>query len=252
MATAAAKKPRAGYEGGITYWVLRIVVTLILPLIARLRTEGIENIPAEGPVIIAMNHVAWVDVLLAALRVPRQFYYMAKAELFKIPIIGFIITRSGAFPVRRGESDREALRSAERVLVEGHMLVIFPEGHRTRGGPLLPGQPGAALIAMRNNVPIVAVAISGTQHVFKGFRYGPWAPRVTIRYSKPFYVQAADGKRGREAVARATDSIMRQIAGMLPEQYRGAYGDLGSTAIVAGTDTTDTDGSAFRQESASG
>ena len=249
--TVTAKKPRARYEGGITYWVIRIAVMLLQPLIARLRTEGLDNIPAEGPVIIAMNHVAWVDVLLAALRVRRQFYYMAKAELFKIPIIGFVITRSGAFPVRRGESDREALRAAERVLAEGHLLVIFPEGHRTRGGPLLPGQPGAALIALRNNAPIVAVAISGTQRVFKGFHYGPWAPPVTIRYSEPFYVQAPDGKRGREAVARATDTIMRRIAAMLPEQYRGAYGDLSSTAIVAGTDA-EADEPASRQESTTG
>lgn len=248
MTTASARRPRprAGYEDNAWYRGLRFVVTLIQPLIVRLRTEGIENIPAEGPVIIAMNHVAWVDVLLSALRVPRQFYYMAKAELFSVPIIGFLIRQWGAFPVRRGEGDREALRSAERVLAEGHMLVIFPEGHRTRGGPLLPGQPGAALIAMRNHVPIVAVAISGTQRVFKGFHYGPWAPEVTIRYSEPFYLEAPAGKRSRDTVAQGTDTIMRKIAAMLPEQYRGAYGNLDSTAIVAGTDA---DEPAQRQES---
>lgn len=253
MATATTKRPqgkgrRGKYEETPLYAALRLAVTLIAPLIVKLRTEGIENIPAEGPVIIAMNHVAWVDVLLGALRVPRQYYYMAKAELFEVPIIGYMIRRWGAFPVRRGEGDREALRSAERVLAEGHMLVIFPEGHRTRGGPLLPGHPGAALIATRSAAPIVAVAISGTQRVFKGFAYGPWAPRVTIRYSKPFYLETPAGKRSRETVARGTDTIMRQIAAMLPEEYRGAYGDLASTAIVAGTDT---DEPASRQESTS-
>ncbi len=236
MATVTAKPPQAGHDTSAWYTGLRIIVKLIAPLIVKLHTEDIENIPADGPVIIAMNHVAWVDVLLSALRVPRQFYYMAKAELFEIPIIGYLIRQWGAFPVRRGEGDREALRLAERVLADRHMLVIFPEGHRTRGGPLLPGHPGAALIASRTSAPIVAVAISGTQHVFKGFHYGPWAPRVTIRYSKPFFLDAPEGKRSRETLARGTDTIMRQIAAMLPEQYRGAYGDLDSTAIIAGTE----------------
>ena len=236
MATATAKRPQAGHDGNPWYTGLRIVIALIQPIIVKLHTEGIENIPAEGPVIIAMNHVAWVDVLLSALRVPRQFYYMAKVELFTVPVIGFLIRQWGAFPVRRGAGDREALRAAERVLADGHMLVIFPEGHRTRGGPLLPGQPGAALIASRTHVPIVAVAISGTQRVFKGFQYGPWAPRVTIRYSEPFYLQAPDGKRSRETLAQGTDQIMRTIAAMLPEQYRGAYGDPAATPSAAESD----------------
>lgn len=207
------------------YGILRVFVNIVQPFLVRLRVEGVEHIPAEGPAIIAMNHVAWIDTVLAALRCPRPFQYMAKIELFRNPILGYLLTRWGSFPVNRGAGDREALRVAEQVIQKGKLLIIFPEGHRTRGGPLLPGQPGAALIAMRTGAPIVAVGITGTQRVFKGFRYGPFAPRVTIRYSEPFYVGTPDGKRSRETLAQATDEIMRKIASLLPPEQRGQYGD---------------------------
>lgn len=221
----AARQWEIGRVSAFWYGLLRVLVIIVRPLLARLRVEGVEHIPAEGPAIIAMNHVAWVDVLLAAVRCPRPFQYMAKIELFSVPIIGYLITRWGSFPVNRGAGDREALRVAERVLQQGKLLIIFPEGHRTRGGPLLPGQPGAALIAMRTGAPIIAVGISGTHRVFKGLRYGPFAPRVTIRYSEPFYVGTPDGKRSRESLAQATDEIMRRIAALLPPEQRGQYGD---------------------------
>lgn len=207
------------------YGLLRLVANLVYPLIARLRVEGVERIPSEGPVIIAMNHVAWIDTIFGALRCPRPFQYMAKIELFHIPIIGFLIYKWGAFPVNRGAGDREALRTAERVLAENRLLVIFPEGHRSRGGPLLPGQPGAALIALRTGAPIVAVGISGTHRVFKGLRYGPFAPRVTVRYSEPFTLGAPGQKHSRESLAQGTDEIMRQIAALLPPEQRGQYGE---------------------------
>lgn len=227
-----ARQEEYGRVSPFWYGLLRAIVTLIRPLIVRLHVEGIEHIPAEGPVIIAINHVAWIDTVFAALRCPRPFQYMAKIELFSVPVVGFLIRQAGAFPVHRGESDREALRTAEQVLAQGKLLVIFPEGHRTRGGPLLPGHPGTALIAMRTGAPIVAVGISGTQRVFKGLRYGPFAPHVTIRYSAPFYVTAPGGKRTRESLAQATDTIMRQIAALLPPEQRGPYGEPGTTPPI--------------------
>ncbi|HLZ23621.1 MAG TPA: lysophospholipid acyltransferase family protein [Ktedonobacterales bacterium] len=219
-----------GRTSPFLYGLLRLIVNLVHPLIARLHIEGVERIPASGPVIIAMNHVAWVDTVLAAVRCPRPFQYMAKIELFSVPVIGFLIKRWGAFPVNRGAGDREALRTAERVLAEGKLLVIFPEGHRSRGGPLLPGQPGTALIALRTGAPIVAVGISGTQGVFKGFHYGPFAPRVTIRYSEPFHVGVPGQKHTRETLIQATDEVMRQIAALLPPEQRGQYGETAPAA----------------------
>lgn len=221
--TPPRKEQEVGHAWRFGYELTRMLFRLVRPLIARLRTEGIENIPAEGPVILALNHIAWIDIPLASVRVPRVTHYMAKVELFKIPILGAFMRMVGSFPVRRGEGDRESLRTAERLLAEGHILVIFPEGHRS-GGHLLPGRSGTALIALRSNAPVIPVAIAGTEKVFKGLRYGPFAPRVTIRYGKPLQF-GTNGRRTRENLERATDQIMRAIAAMLPPSYRGAYAD---------------------------
>jgi 1-acyl-sn-glycerol-3-phosphate acyltransferase len=110
---------------------------------------------------------------------------------------------------------------SERILAEGRILVIFPEGHRSGDGVLLQAHPGAGYIALRTGAPVVAVAISGTQKIFKRFR-----PPVTIRFSKPFTVQTSGGKRTRDAVGPATNQIMRQIAALLPPEARGSYGDV--------------------------
>lgn len=234
-----SKKPERlyGRESPLVYSFMRRVAALLIPLFARLRTVDIENIPAEGPVILAINHIHWLDIPLASLRIPRVTHYMAKIELFRIPLIGWLIHRLGAFPVRRGEGDRESLRTSERMLAEGNVLMIFPEGHRSGNGKLAKGHPGASYLALRSGVPVVAVGISGTENVFKRFNYGPWAPKVTVRYSKPFTLGTGGGKRSREGMAEATDTIMRQIAAMLPPEYRGAYA---GTAPDAPSPTTTT------------
>lgn len=223
--TTAPMRERAGQESKAFYAFARFVVRLVCPLIARIRILGVENVPQSGPVILAVNHIAWIDIPLASMKVSRVTHYMAKIELFHLPILGGIVRLLGAFPVRRGEGDRESLRIAERLLTEGKILVIFPEGHRS-GGHLIKAHPGTSLMALRTNAPIVPVAISGTERVFMGFRYGPWAPRVTVRYGKPFHLEASGARRTREELARSTDLIMYRIAELLPPEYRGEYAQL--------------------------
>jgi 1-acyl-sn-glycerol-3-phosphate acyltransferase len=221
-----------GKTSRLFYGTLRVIARLALPWIARVRYEGLQNIPRHGPVILAMNHIHWLDIPVASVRVPRVTHYMAKVELFNTRIAGWLLRLGGAFPVRRGEGDREALRTAERLLSEGEVVVIFPEGHRSDEGTLIEAHPGVALIALRGNAPIVPVAISGTRAVFrqKGILF--WAPRVTVRYGTPFTL---DGKRSRESLTEATDRIMFAIAALLPPEQRGAYaeprqpaGDMGA------------------------
>jgi 1-acyl-sn-glycerol-3-phosphate acyltransferase len=220
--TPVAPEDRVGREWKGFYVFARTVVKIVRPLIARLRVNGVENVPRTGPVILAVNHIAWIDIPLASISVPRVTHYMAKIELFNQPVLGGIMRWLGAFPVRRGEGDRESLRVAERLLAKGDVLAIFPEGHRS-GGHLITAHPGASLIALRTGAPVVPVAISGSERVFKGFRYGPWAPTVTVSYGKPFHLEAAGTRRTREDLARNTDAIMYHIAALLPPAYRGEY-----------------------------
>ena len=218
---AQTKQPE-GRGSRLVFELTRLFGYLVIPLIAKLQVEGLDNVPRTGPVILAMNHIHWTDIPLAALRVPRVTHYMAKAELFGKPVLGGYVRTLGAFPVRRGEGDREAIRTAERLLGEGEVVAIFPEGHRSDHGPLIPAHPGAGYVALRSGVPIVPVAISGTRQIFKGLHYGPFRPTATIRYGKPFTL-GAGGKVSKEALGPATDEIMRRIAAMLPPEQRGPY-----------------------------
>ena len=224
---------RVGEGSPRFYAFARTVVRLVRPLIARLHPVGVENVPRSGAVILALNHVAWIDTPLSALRVPRRTHFMAKIEMFSVPILGGIMRLLGSFPVRRGEGDRESLRVAERLLAEGEMVVIYPEGHRS-GGALIKAHPGASLIAFRSGAPVVPVAISGTERIFKGFHYGPWAPRVTISYGKPIHLKASGARHTRDELANSTHLIMRRIAEMLPPANRGEYAHLIAGATMDG------------------
>ncbi len=219
-ATPAAADDRVGRESKSFYTFARTVVRILLPLLARRRTVNIENVPTSGPVILAVNHIAWIDIPLASLKVPRVTHYMAKIELFNQPVLGGIMRLLGAFPVKRGEGDRESLRVAERLLAQGNILVIFPEGHRS-GGHLIKAHPGMSLIALRSGAPVVPVAISGSEAVFKRFR-----PQVTVSYGKPLYLETSGARRTRDDLARNTDAIMYHIAELLPPEYRGEYAQL--------------------------
>lgn len=218
--TPATSDDHVGQERKGFYAFARAVVGLLVPLFVRLRVIGAENIPRSGPVMLASNHIAWIDIPLVSLKVPRVTHYMAKIELFNQPILGGIIRLLGAFPVRRGEGDRESLRVAERLLSQGKILAIFPEGHRS-GGHLIAAHPGTSLIALRTGALVVPVAISGSEHVFKSFR-----PVVTVRYGKPFHLEATGTRRTRDDLARSTDAIMYHIAALLPPDYRGEYAQI--------------------------
>jgi 1-acyl-sn-glycerol-3-phosphate acyltransferase len=204
-------------------WIARTIVRLVFPIFGRLRVEGAEHIPATGPVILTPDHRSMMDIPAMSLPVWRVVHHMAKDELFQVPLLGGIIRYFGAFPIRRGESDRDALRQAGEVLAAGQVLVVFPEGHRTETGGLGPGLPGVAMIALRAGAPIVPVAVWGAERMFKGWRIGPFAPVVRVRYGEPFRL-AEDGENRRAVLQTGIDSIMQHIAALLPPEYRGLYG----------------------------
>ena len=133
---------------------------------------GTENIPAEGPAILAPNHRANIDPPYLSLITTRPIIYMAKEELFKVPVFGRFIRRLGAFPVKRGAADRAALRQAITYLKEGKLVIIFPEGTRSEDAHLKEAEKGFALIARQTNVPIIPIAIDGTEKILpKGAKW---------------------------------------------------------------------------------
>ncbi len=227
--TQAAEPKKAAknlYEPYVTpawFWVsLRTFARFVFFLILNVKLVGRKNVPQTGPLIIASNHLHWTDVPLVPAYLSRQVVYLAKEELF-MGRIGWLVRFLGAIPVKRGEADRQLLRASDELLKRGKALVIFPEGHRSDNHQLIPAHAGMGIIALRAGVPVVPVAVCGSEHVFKKFR-----PRITISYGEPLVLKPKGAKITKEDIQEATETVMRHIAAMLPPAYRGVYGDEAS------------------------
>jgi 1-acyl-sn-glycerol-3-phosphate acyltransferase len=210
----------------VFYWSVLALVKAVAFVFARVEVQGKEKMPRQGPLILASNHFNNADPPLLAAAMPRRLVYMAKHEMFQWPILGMMARLAGAFPVRRSEADLGALRMATAVLREGKVLAMFPEGTRSKDGRLHEAHPGTALLALRSEVPIMPVAISGTESVsiirlplylLRGRR-----PHVRVVLGDPFFLPPIERVTAEEAT-RCTDIIMGRIAAMLPPSQRGEY-----------------------------
>lgn len=203
---------------------------------ARLEVVGRELVPADGPLILVANHVHLLDPPLVASCVRRRVHPMAKRELFEVPLIGWFFHAYGAFPVRRFSADTGALRVARNLLRNGEAVLMFPEGtrgvHVGAATELRPALPGSAVVAQMTRAAVVPVAITGSNislpRVFVQWLYGA-RPRIRVEFGRPFTI--ADPAHGGGAPEVETDRLMRRIAAMLPEGYRGVYG-AGSEGTV--------------------
>jgi 1-acyl-sn-glycerol-3-phosphate acyltransferase len=175
-------------------------------LASRLKVYGKDRVPLDGGLVIASNHFHWLDPAVLGAASPRVIYYMAKIEAHSVPGFGAFIRSFGCFPVRRGESDREAVRTMRRIVSEGHALGLFVEGTRQRSG--VPGevQPGAAMVALQESVPIVPVAIHGSQ----SWKPGNLKP-VSIAWGEPMTLDGLPkgGKGYKEASVLLQAEIRR-------------------------------------------
>ncbi len=143
------------------YWTLAYTIKFLIILIFGLDVEGLENIPHEGGAVVAGNHTTLFDPFPIAVALKRQIHFMAKQELFEMPIISWILPRVNVFPVKRGLADREAIRTAQERVKAGNLLGIFPEGTRNKSDDeVLPLQGGAALIALKTGVPIIPCVVT--------------------------------------------------------------------------------------------
>ncbi|MBI2266831.1 MAG: 1-acyl-sn-glycerol-3-phosphate acyltransferase [Armatimonadetes bacterium] len=174
-----------------------------------------ERIPAEGPLIIAANHVSYLDppALGAAVPPVRPVRFMAKEELFRIPFLGRMIAACGAFPVKRGTADRRALKQALAYLAQGEVLGIFPEGRRVMTGELGEAEQGVALIALKSSAPILPAAIMGTRPLYRFRGILPSLSRIRVRFGTPFLPDAVldPSLKGRGRLEALSRKIMDEI-----------------------------------------
>ncbi len=201
----------------VLYEALRWFAIAIFAVVARVHLRNRYNVPRHGPYIIAANHLSWTDIPLIPMYLPGKVVYMAKEEAFS-GRVGWLTRFLGAFPVKRGEGDRQALRAAQEQLKKGNVLVIFPEGTRSKTRTLAKGHAGLGMIALRAGVPVVPVAIWGSENALKKF-----GADITISYGEPMMLRPKGAKITREDIDNATEEVMRRIAEMLPPEYRGAY-----------------------------
>jgi 1-acyl-sn-glycerol-3-phosphate acyltransferase len=200
----------------------------VLRAAARVRVEGLENVPQAGPLIVVANHISNADPpLVVGWLTPalgRQLHILAKEAIFVGPI-GWFLRSQGVTPVRAGGSDMEAFRAARGVIERGEVLCIFPEGTRSATGIMGEAKPGVAMLATRTSAPILPVGISGSD-AFLG--RGKYIPRlrtpITMRVGRPFTLNPDPDLSRREAVMAASDELMRHIASLVDERHRGRFG----------------------------
>ena len=196
------------------YRITRLVCRSVLRFLYRFRTYGIENIPADGGLVIASNHTSYLDpVLLGSANTIRRVYFMAKEELFKVPLFGRLILSLGAMPIRRGGVDRNIFRTfGDMLKVQKLALVVFPEGTRSRDGKLGPARRGVGALCLAAGVPVVPAHIRGSFDVWPRFRRFPrLRGEIEVRFGSP--IQWSDGelKASKDPNGMLADLILKKI-----------------------------------------
>ena len=190
------------------YDSLKLLTRVLFRLLFRFRTIGADNVPREGAVLLASNHVSVLDPPAVGAGLPRRIHYMAKAELFRVPFLGGLIRRLNAYPVEREGADAAALRHALLLLREGQGLLVFPEGTRGTEGRLQPGRAGAGMLAALSEAPVVPVYVQGTGRALPRGASRLHRARVTVRYGRPLRFERG---RGRHRYQEISEEIMAAI-----------------------------------------
>ncbi|TET42451.1 MAG: 1-acyl-sn-glycerol-3-phosphate acyltransferase [Dehalococcoidia bacterium] len=197
----------------------------LLNILFSWKAEGRENVPLTGPLILVANHVHVLDPIFLAFSLSRWITFVAKEELFRSLFLRLWLRWAGSLPLQRDGKVREKqriLESARKVLEEGLILGMFPEGGRSHDGKLRRGKPGSAVIASKRDVPLLPVGIAGTDKIH-GISWLWKRPRIVVKIGKPFKLPPTNNKISKSQMQLLTTQLMREIAALLPPECQGAY-----------------------------
>ncbi|MEA2373682.1 MAG: glycerol-3-phosphate dehydrogenase [Thermoleophilaceae bacterium] len=220
------------------YWLVRAILQPAILIWFRLDRQGRDHIPRTGPVILAANHRSFLDPFIVGVCLRRPVYFVAKQELFARRWQGWLLNALGAFPIRRGESDEQAVETSKAILARGDAVVIFPEGTRIRTGALGNPKRGVGRLALETGAPVVPIAVAGTERARRGWRIRP--VKIRVRCGRPLTfprLEAASPSLAAEVTARIWPCVELQWEwlGGLPAMHKAAVvgaGEMG-TAMAA-------------------
>ena len=223
------KRAREQGANPIIYWFVRLTFQPFFRIYFRLSRIGLEHIPSSGPVIIASNHRSFLDPFVIATMARRPMYYVAKKELFVKPWQGWVLNALGAFPVDRGANDRDSIETAKAILARGDIVLIFPEGTRVRPGALGKPKRGVGRLALETGVPVVPVAVTGTEAIRRGWRIRPH--KVRIRAGRPLRFPVVQDP-SRALAGAVTDRIWPCV--MIQWEWLGGLPPVRRVAVIGG------------------
>jgi 1-acyl-sn-glycerol-3-phosphate acyltransferase len=196
------------------YRLTRIIARILFKVYFRLDVEGIEHLPQKGGCLLVANHASFLDPLVICAATPRVIHYITYAFFYYHPAIHWFCKRAHCIPVKKEGNDISALKNALRLLKDGEVVGIFPEGERSAMGVLAAAEPGVALMAMKANVPIVPIGIQGAYEAFPKGSSLPKPRKISMTMGTPFYIRdyvAIEKKLTEEAQQQALDLIMSRI-----------------------------------------
>jgi len=224
----------------MTYWILKVILTPVLRFLFRVRVEGSENVPVDGPAILASNHVSFSDSIFLPMVLKRRITFVAKAEYFEDRRTAWFFRAVGQIPIKRegGSASQRALQSAREVLDGGGMFGIYPEGTRSPDGRLYKGHTGVARLALQCQAPVLAVAMIGTREAQP---IGQVKPRffmpITIRISEPMrFEQFRDRADDPLVLRQITDEVMWRLRELSGQEYVHRYAKRGDAVEAVGAE----------------
>jgi len=202
----------------VVYALVKGLVRGILVVYCRLSVRGRERVPRAGGVLLAANHCSYLDPPAVAVSSPRRVNFVAREELFQVPVFRSLITVLGAHRVARGKVDRAIFRTVETLLNQGEAVLIFPEGTRSPDARLMALEPGVAFLARRTGAPIVPVGVVGTQRAMPYHSMLLRPAKVTVQFGAPIPVER--GHASRESIEPVLEQLRAALCALLPEEMR--------------------------------